>query len=158
LFGRWEKEEESLPFALKRRQQNLYLLSHSQSGAQFVRYLLKKSEFYLPRIGAIAFTDSTHNIQWTKRNNLAALRNLLESDKSIYFKRSSENIDFILNPLPSIGKIVDTDEFWKHRFGTIKTLCAGTSEHSLTNWFARYYILDYFDRHLAASNCTNQGS
>ena len=103
LFRRWEKDEEKIEVdnpaleksssssssTLKQQiQQNLYVLSHSQSGAQFVRHLLNKAECYLPHIGAIAFTDSTHNIQWTKRNNQEALKNLLECEKSLYFKRS----------------------------------------------------------------------
>ena len=151
LFRRWEERKEisSLDQSPLLEQKNLFVLSHSQSGAQLIRYLLTKSEWYLPRIRAIAFTDSTHNIQWTKRNNQEALKKLLESDECVYFKRSDQNIDHILNPLSSIGEVVDTDKFWKHRFGKIKTLCAGTSEHSLTNWFARYHIWDHFDRYLA---------
>lgn len=152
LFRRWEIEEESSSSSTLKQQiqQNLYVLSHSQSGAQFVRHLLNKAECYLPHIGAIAFTDSTHNIQWTKRNNLEALRNLLECEKSLYFRRSDKTVDYILNPFSSIGQVVDTDEFWKHRFGKIKTLCAGTSEHSLTNWFVRSHVWDHFDQFLAA--------
>ena len=155
LFRRWEKEGESSSSSSSRLkhqiQQNLYVLSHSQSGAQFVRHLLNKAECYLPHIGAIAFTDSTHNIQWTKRNNLEALKNLLECEKSLYFRRSDKTADYILNPFSSIGQVVDTDEFWKHRFGKIKTLCAGTSEHSLTNWFVRSHVWDHFDRFLVSN-------
>lgn len=153
LFRRWEEKKDisSLEQCTVKQKKNLYVLSHSHSGSQFVRYLLNKAEWYLPHIRAIAFTDSTHNIQWTKRKNQEALKKLLESDECIYFKRSDQNIDHVLNPLSSIGEVVDTDEFWKHRFGKIQTLCAGTSEHSLTNWFPRNHIWDHFDLHLAAN-------
>ena len=130
-----------------------------QSGSHFVRYLLDKSERYLRKIAAIAFTDSTHNLNWTSKNK--CLGTLLESDQCLYFKRIEDNFDhtinprsnqnmdqYILNPLNSIGEVVDTDEFWKHRFGSIKTLCAGTSEHSLTNWFPRSLIWEHFDLYL----------
>jgi len=178
LFRRWEKEKKEVSThdkassTLEQRQQNLHVLSHSQSGAQFVRYLLDKSECYLSRIGAVAFTDSTHNIQWTKLKNQDALKHLLESEKSIYFKRSDKtyaskslgkdtmvsSTDYVLKPVSSIGQVVDTDEFWKHRFGNIKTLCAGTSEHSLTNWFASVYIWDHFDQYIAANNRATERS
>jgi len=143
----------------QRPDKNLYVLSHSQSGSQFVRYLLDKSHCYLPRICATAFTDSTHNIQWTKRKeHLDPLKKLLESDECIYFKRSNEDENAkmdckrVLHPLSTVGQAVDTDKFWKHRFGEIKTLCAGTSEHSLTNWFVRYHIWDHFNRLMVANN------
>lgn len=162
IFRRWESEEDekvekaglddSIP--TEKPNKNLYVLSHSQSGAQLVRYLLKRSEYYLPRICAIAFTDSTHNIQWTKRNNQEGLKSLLESDECIYFKRSEETIEHALDPLSTIGQTVDTDDFWKHRFGEINTRCAGTSDHSLTNWFARDHIWDHFDQAMVTNKNT----
>lgn len=158
LFRRWEKVEviQKVSSISEKKPKNLYMLSHSQSGAQFMRYLLMKSECYLPYIGAIVFTDSTHNIQWTKRKNQHALDSLFESEKSVYFRRSDNTMNYILNPFSSIGQVIDTDEFWKHRFGKIKTLCAGTSEHSLTNWFARLNIWEHFDRFLATNRMTTE--
>ena len=144
LFRRWEEAPETINV----QQRSLYLLSHSQSGAQFVRYLLRKADCYLPHINAIAFTDSTHNIQWTKRQNQKGLEELLESERSLYFKRTDKTVEYPFRPFSSIGRVVDTDQFWEHRFGKIKTLCAGTSEHSMTNWFARRNIWDHFDRFL----------
>ena len=138
------------------KQRNMFVLSHSHSGAQFVRYLLNKSDRYLPHIRAIAFTDSTHNIQWTKTTNQEGLRHLLESDKCVYFKRSDEGTKQILAPLTSIGKVINTDDFWKHRFGKIKTLCAGTSEHSLTNYFAKCLIWAHFDKYLPSTEIEKQ--
>ncbi len=144
LFRRWEE----VPAPAIERQPTLYLLSHSQSGAQFVRYLLRKADSYLAHINAIAFTDSTHNIQWAKRQNVKGLEELLESEKSIYFKRTDDIIEYPFKPFKSIGSRVDTDQFWEHRFGKIRTICAGTSEHSLVNWFARNLIWDHFDQFL----------
>jgi hypothetical protein len=37
------------------------------------------------------------------------------------------------------------DRFWSHRFGQIKTVWAGTTDHSLTNWAARASIWEHFD-------------
>lgn len=148
LFRRWEESDDgsAKPKRPSLSRRDLYVLSHSQSGAQFTRYLLDKSEFYVPHIRAVAFTDSTHNVQWAKKKE--DLRHLLESGSCVYFKCASDSNNHGLKPLATIGEAVDTDEFWIHRFGTIKTLCAGTSEHSLTNWFARCLIWDHFDQYL----------
>jgi hypothetical protein len=140
---------------------DLFVLSHSQSGAQLTRYLLDKSEHYLPHIRAVAFTDSTHNIQWFRDNE--GLDNLLQSPKSVYYRCSKETpqrymakestmtattTEPALAALKTMGAEINTDSFWEHRFGKIKTLCAGTTEHSLTNWFARSHIWEHFDFHL----------
>ena len=126
---------------------DLFVLSHSQSGAQFARYLLDKSNLYVPHIRAVVFTDATHNIQWTR--DKTDLNHLLQSDRSVYFKVSKESTDdSALKPLKTTGMVVDTDNFWKHRFGSVATRCAGTTEHSLTNWFARYHIWRHFDSFL----------
>jgi len=151
IFRRWESDEvvasaDKPPLANR----DLYVLSHSQSGAQFARYLLDKSSHYVPHIRAIAFTDSTHNIQWTKDKQ--DLNHLLQSDKSVYFKVSKDSQDDVLKPLATTGKPVDTDHFWEHRFGNIQTKCAGTTEHSLTNWFAHTHIWDHFDKFLHGRN------
>lgn len=121
----------------------LFVLSHSASGAQFQRYLLDKYEHYVHHIRAICFTDSTHNIQWTKGKN--ELKELFESDRSVYFKSAKEKNDPILNPLRTLGNKLETDGFWHHRFGSIKTVCAGTSEHGLTNFFAQSEMWKHFD-------------
>jgi hypothetical protein len=137
-------------------QRDLFVLSHSQSGAQLARYLLDKAEFYIPHLRAVAFTDSTHNIQWAKTKNFHELKDFLESDDCVYFRCSKgHSNDPLLNPLTSLGEEVDTDDFWKHRFGNIRTLCAGTSEHSLTNWFARCHIWEHFDSRLSARGCVD---
>mmetsp|Transcript_57771 Transcript_57771/g.141101 ORF Transcript_57771/g.141101 Transcript_57771/m.141101 type:complete len:630 (-) Transcript_57771:95-1984(-) len=126
------------------RRQDLFVLSHSASGAQLQRYLLDHYRHYVPHIRAICFTDSTHNIQWTKGKD--ELQELLESDRSVYFKSSKEPSEDLLNPLPSLGKKLETDGYWRHRFGSISTRCAGTSEHSLTNFFTQPEMWKHFDR------------
>jgi hypothetical protein len=150
LFRRWEESEGGSdsphPGKPPLPRGGLYVLSHSQSGAQFARYLLEKSEYYLPHVRAVAFTDSTHNLQWAKSKE--DLRHFLESDKCVYFKCAKDSNEDTLKALPSIGEVVDTDDAWKRRFGNIKTLCAGTSEHSLTNWFVERHIWSHFDQHL----------
>jgi hypothetical protein len=157
IFQRWEEQQpeqgdegsnlESTPLTPK----DLFILSHSQSGAQLARYLLEKSEHYVPHIRAVAFTDSTHNIQWARENE--DLRRLLESDNCVYFKASKEhsNIENRLKPLDTLGEKVETDHFWEHRFGKVRTRCAGTTEHSLTNWFAHQHIWEHFDSFLPRS-------
>mmetsp|Transcript_57772 Transcript_57772/g.141104 ORF Transcript_57772/g.141104 Transcript_57772/m.141104 type:complete len:626 (-) Transcript_57772:95-1972(-) len=126
------------------RRQDLFVLSHSASGAQLQRYLLDHYKHYVPHIRAICFTDSTHNIQWTKGKD--ELQELLESERSVYFKSSKEPSEDLLNPLPSLGKKLETDGYWRHRFGSISTRCAGTSEHSLTNFFTQPEMWKHFDR------------
>ncbi|CAJ1966669.1 unnamed protein product [Cylindrotheca closterium] len=150
VFKSWEDETCSAdrpPLGSR----DLYVLSHSQSGAQFAGYLLDKSKHYLPHIRAIAFTDSTHNIRWAREDN--NLLQLLESEKSVYFKVSKEGTSEnpSLGPLETLGTEIATDAQWQDRFGQIKTKCAGTTEHSLTNWFARNQIWDHFDNFLKTS-------
>lgn len=123
----------------------LYIVAHSASGSQLVRFLLDKTHGYVPYLRAIAFTDSTHNIQWTRKN--AALQSLLGSKRCVYFRSASKDHDELWHTR-KVGDAVETDDFWKHRFGGIKTVWAGTEEHSLMNWFAHGHIWDHFDHHL----------
>ena len=98
---------------------------------------------------------SSHTLlQLDYRKETVSIKNwpmihLLQSDRSVYFKVSKESTDdSALKPLKTTGMVVDTDNFWKHRFGSVATRCAGTTEHSLTNWFARYHIWRHFDSFL----------
>ena len=159
IFQRWEQQQEpeqgnddsTLTTTSPLTPRDLFILSHSQSGAQLARYLLEKSEHYVPHIRAVAFTDSNHNIQWARENK--DLRQFLESDSCVYFKASKEHVNSEdrLKPLDTLGKKVETDHFWEHRFGKVRTRCAGTTEHSLTNWFAHQHIWDHFDSFLPRS-------
>jgi hypothetical protein len=135
---------------------DLYVLSHSASGGHLARYLLDKSERYLPHIRAIAFTDSTHNIQWTKTHNNSELCDLLESPKCVYFRSSNVRVEDQRQwYLHRAGEEIQTDTFWQHRFGRIKTCWAGTNEHSMTNWYAHGKIWEHFDSHLGGDSRTN---
>jgi len=142
----------------------VYILAHSQAGAQLVRFLLddyNRSEAEQLKIKAIAFTDSTHNIQWTKAN--PDLSQLLSGRTSIYLKSTpaigtpnnsykntcnANNHQYTNIEEIDVGKTLDTDHYWKHRFGTIRTLSAGTSVHELVNWTGRTCIWEHFDEHL----------
>jgi hypothetical protein len=130
---------------------DLYVLSHSASGGHITRYFLEKSDTpYLCSIRAIAFTDSTHSIQWAKGLHQRYLYDLLQSGQCIYFRCSSSARDTISGDgnkwyLHPAGEMVQTDSFWKHRFGSIRTVWAGTNEHSMTNWFSYAKIWEHFD-------------
>ena len=121
-----------------------YVLAHSQGGAQLVRFLLQQKQYnlLLSQINAIAFTDSTHNIQWVKENHI--LKSFLTSERCVYFKSSNVEHDHDWENHKT-GDHVEPDEFWEHRFGNIKTIWAGTKEHSLMNWEARHLIWDHFE-------------
>jgi hypothetical protein len=165
LFGRWESNDDTSEQAdddendenavseecaqVKPLQsRDLYILSHSASGSQLARYLLDKSPYYLPHIRAIAFTDSTHNVQWCKTAVNQDLWNKLQSPECVYFRCASVPRDGNQWYLHSAGEPIQTDSFWQHRFGKIKTYWAGTNEHSLTNWYAHGKIWEHFDRFL----------
>lgn len=141
------KMEEKLPC------RDLYVVSHSASGGHMVRYFLNKcdSEF-LRNIRAIAFTDSTHSIQWAKAESTKCLYDMLQSDQCVYFRCAREG-DGIAGDgnkwyLHPAGEQVLTDSFWRHRFGTIPTMWAGTNEHSMTNWYSHAKIWEHFDNFL----------
>uniref|UniRef100_A0A7S4JLB9 Uncharacterized protein n=1 Tax=Odontella aurita TaxID=265563 RepID=A0A7S4JLB9_9STRA len=148
--------------------QPLYILSHSASGGVLVRCLLdddtpptipkQQRDQLLLRTRAIAFTDSTHNIQWARRReqrgraNDKRLSALLESPSCIYIR--SNNVRSVdMNASSSdrdrrrklCGMAAETDEWWIHRFGSIRTVWAGTDSHALVNWYAHNLIWDHFD-------------
>ena len=143
----------------------LFVLAHSASGGHLVRHL-REDPSLLSSIRAVAFTDSTHNVQWCKHN--PTLLEFLQQNNCVYLRsnnvRSSQSCvrvssrgkDIWCNCVPcntnkkSAGVEADTDGFWKHRFGSVKTYWAGTADHSLTNWFGHANIWDHFDKHAAA--------
>jgi hypothetical protein len=133
----------------------MYILSHSASGGHLVRYFLDKCHTpYVRNIRAIAFTDSTHSIQWAKGTHQTNWYDFLQSLRCIYFRCSSSTRDTIAGDgdskwyLHPAGEDVQTDSFWRHRFGKIRTVWAGTNEHSQTNWFAQAKIWEHFDQFL----------
>ena len=141
---------------------SIYILAHSASGGQLVRHLREDSTL-LPSISAIAFTDSTHNVQWCKHD--PTLKDFLQKKNCVYLrsndvrssqscvKVSSRGKDIWCNCITcvdhkkSAGMEADTDNFWEHRFGSIKTLWAGTADHALSNWAGHASIWDHFDEH-----------
>ena len=193
----------------------IYVLAHSASGAQFVRYLrdhspsrhqaqqcqpgeedddedLPITSALISRIRAVAFTDSTHNIQWTKKDSAHKhLEDMLEGSASLYVRVEPEgsgglgvapssaakittasirktpknskcsqeedsedeedddpaSIRQAVVPRDTAGKDADTDQYWNHRFGSVRTVWAGTADHSLTNWAAHDTIWAHFDHH-----------
>jgi hypothetical protein len=153
----------------------LYILAHSMAGSQLVRYLhakMKKqpsstnddnnnaqslSSSVLQSIRAIVFTDSNHNLQWTKTDT-PALYDFLQSEACIYMKSISKHEYDASTPTKAavrssppttskfaLGSVYQGCTFWKHRFGTIQTMYAGTREHALTNYASRHYIWNHFD-------------
>ena len=141
---------------------SIYILAHSASGGQLVRHL-REDPSLLPSIRAIAFTDSTHNVQWCKDD--PSLMNFLSTNHCIYLRsndvRSSQSCIHVSSRGKDIacqcvncthnrknaGVVADTDSFWEHRFGKIRTLWAGTADHALSNWAGHDHIWLHFDRH-----------
>ena len=123
------------------QQYPLFIQLHSAAGSHVVRYLIDYWDSFLPHIRAMAFTDSTHNIQWTKKT--MRLFEFLESPAVVYFRSTKGD-----TPHPAGLEINSRDESWKRRFGTIRTCWAGTTEHSLSDWHARDFIWQHFDRHM----------
>jgi hypothetical protein len=160
LFGQWESSDEDddndedketledYAQVTPLQSRDLYILSHSASGSQLARYLLDKSPYYLPHIRAIAFTDSTHNIQWCKTAENDDLYHKLQSPECVYFRCASVRRDGNQWYLHSAGEPIKTDTFWQRRFGKIQTYWAGTDEHSLTNWYSHAKIWEHFDQYL----------
>ena len=103
---------------------------------------------FLQRIKAMAFTDSNHNINWTKKHPYLA--QVLTGPPSLYIKSHK-----VHEKAKSLGDKHHDCQFWKHRFGDIKTLWAGTHEHALTNYTARDHIWEHFDSFLKDSDNEN---
>jgi hypothetical protein len=131
---------------------DLYILAHSASGSHLALYLLERSGSLVQSIRAVAFTDSTHNIQWCnlpRFQNAGCVAEKLQGPECIYFKSSNSNRDGNDWYLHRAGDpVIPADQFWTHRFGTIRTCWAGTTEHSLTNWYAHDGIWNHFDTYL----------
>jgi len=124
---------------------SIYVLAHSAAGGQLVRYLLAQQdgESLLSRIRCITFTDSTHSIQWLKKH--PHVSSLIESSTALYLRSANPmRDDNWENASP--GDECPGDHFWSHRFGKIKTLWAGTTDHSLSNWTSLKIIWDHVDK------------
>jgi len=128
----------------------IYVLAHSMAGSQLVRSLHEMTSHcentashFQERIKSIAFTDSTHNLQWVKEN--IWLCDLVQSpDSSLFFTSLEKHLGS--GDIIPVGKEVETDVFWNHRFGNIETVSAGTLDHQLTNYSAQKEIWKHFDK------------
>ena len=132
----------------------MFILAHSASGGKLVVSLLegKARRYLLPRIGGIVFTDSTHNIQWC--SGVQRVWDLLESQKCLYIRSNEVRSSSSWrdgDETRRAGEVVNVDTFWEHRFGTIRTVWAGTADHSLMNMKSAGIIWSHFDDLIAAA-------
>jgi len=131
------------------KEESIYFLAHSVSGSQLSTYLMTEGGHTMPRIKSLVFTDSTHNIKWfEKKEEHSKISLLFQSSASLYVRSSNRDRDENCEKHKA-GDECDTDQYWKHRFGDVKTIWAGTEDHSLTNWAAHSQIWTHFDRILS---------
>jgi hypothetical protein len=102
----------------------IYVLAHSAAGGQLVRFLLNQQTgaSLLSRIRCMAFTDSTHSIQWLKHHQHISA--LIQSSNALYVKSANPMRDYNWKDALA-GVECACDEFWIHRFSGIKTVWAG---------------------------------
>mmetsp|Transcript_3626 Transcript_3626/g.10309 ORF Transcript_3626/g.10309 Transcript_3626/m.10309 type:complete len:649 (-) Transcript_3626:1397-3343(-) len=140
----------------------VFIIAHSMGGAQIQRYLHGDKQVgaatnsnddggeerlaLFRQIKAVVFTDSNHNINWTKKTN-PELTAMLEGPSCLYIKSHKLHQE---EP-KELGAMHHECSFWTHRFGLIRTIFAGTSQHALTNFTARNYMWDHFDNFLEES-------
>ncbi|CAJ1931085.1 unnamed protein product [Cylindrotheca closterium] len=122
----------------------LYIIAHSAAGGYLTRYLSQgvARETLLRQINRVAFTDSTHNLQWYNKDQ--RLWVYLQSSKCLYIRNNSAPRPFGNHHAKKAGEKHEGDHWWHHRFGNIPTVWAGTPEHSLMCWTARHVIWDFF--------------
>lgn len=124
---------------------SLYVLAHSASGSHLARHLINDGSYILRHLRAVAFTDSNHSIQWLK--NHGKVSSFVQSSSSLYVRTANEYDCEKRVP----GELCKADQFWKHRFGNIHTIWAGTNDHSLSNWTAHSFIWEHFDKYLGCN-------
>jgi hypothetical protein len=134
----------------------IYILSHSAAGGYFVHYLLagKHRLALLSRIQGLVFTDSTHTIQWAKEDN--KVKEFLQSPKVLYIRNCSENPSdtFANHKDKKAGEYHEGNQFWLRRFGSVRTVWAGTTDHAAMCWVARKVVWDFFDERNQQGNQT----
>ena len=134
---------------------SLYVLCHSAAGGNLVHYLLrtKTSSFSIHQIRALVFTDSTHDLQWLSLQSNATMVAFLQSPTCLYIRNNREHAGDTFGPNhkhQTAGDPYDNsrDEHWKKRFGDIRTVYAGTADHSLMCYQARSVIWEFLDSKL----------
>jgi pimeloyl-ACP methyl ester carboxylesterase len=128
--------------------EDVYMILHSAAGAHVQRFLLDTpgtAQTHLPRVQAIALTDSAHNQQWAREH--PEWRAYWESERSLYLRSSQTMRDGSQWYLNAAGTPIRTDSFWQHRFGKVNTCWAGTDVHSLTNWYGHQPIWKHLDKY-----------
>ena len=133
--------------------EDVYMVIHSAGGSNVQRFLLdtpSSSKTLLPQIKAMALTDSTRNLQWSKHE--PEWLEFWESDRVIYFKsaQTMRDADGSRWYLHAAGTPIQTDSFWQHRFGKVRTCNAGTDIHAMTNWFAHQPTWKHLDQYWKA--------
>ena len=110
------------------------VLAHSAAGGQLVRYFMQREDF--SRIRGVAFTDSTHSVQWLKKH--AQLSSFVQSPNALYVKSANPMRDHGWKQA-SAGDACPRDDFWIHRFGSVRTVWAGEcSCSSACLWIVAY--------------------
>lgn len=135
--------------------QSNYVLAHSAAGGYLVRYLLlgPARRALLQSIHAIAFTDSTHRIQWCRED--PELFEFLQSPSCLYIRNNTARSSFGKddNTAAAVGRPGDeaeVDHWWRLRFGNLRIVWAGTREHSRVCWVAREVIWQFFDENTSS--------
>ena len=126
------------------------ILAHSASGGYIVRYLLtgnQRNRLY-PRLACMAFSDSTHRLAWARKNR--SLYRFLQSSKCLLIRNNHLGSEFphIAYQQPIAGDDCEVDQWWTSRFGSLRTVWAGTTDHSLVCWMARFVVWEFFDSHI----------
>jgi hypothetical protein len=132
----------------RQAEEDVYMILHSAAGANVQRFLLDTpgtAQTHLPRVQAIALTDSAHNQQWARDH--PEWRAYWESERSLYLRSSQTMRDGSQWYLNAAGTPIRTDSFWQHRFGKVHTCWAGTDVHSLTNWYGHQPIWKHLDKY-----------
>ena len=111
----------------------------------------------IQQIRALVFTDSTHDLQWLSLRHNKGMVEFLQSSVCLYIRNNREHVGDTFGPahrLRAAGEKFDCrdgkhgsdrSQRWMKRFGTISTVYAGTVDHSLMCWTARFVIWDFFD-------------
>ena len=143
----------------------IYALCHSAAGGNFVLHLLQQCQqqqtqnnihIRLDQIQALVFTDSTHDLQWLSLQNNLHVTNFLQSPTCLYIRNNREHPGDTFGPNHKTKPAgepfdcrdakhgMDRNQRWVQRFGSIRTVYAGTMDHSLMCWQSRHVIWDFF--------------
>ena len=132
-----------------KKKPNLYFFCHSAAGGHIVRYLLDQTINFQRRIAKLCFSDSTHRLSWADPKDHMYLHNVLLQDPqyALYIRNNSLGRDYPLykTPMPGDDCGDTVDHWWIHRYGNLRTVWAGTADHSLMVFEARKVVWDFFD-------------